>query len=89
MGQKTISGHNFDALRANRDNPTAALVLEDGTIFTGFGSVPPPPMLGSLLQYLNDWLSEIMTDPSYAGQIITFTFPHIGNVGANTKTLRP
>ena len=30
---------------------------------------------------------EIMTDPSYAGQIITFTFPHIGNVGANAKDL--
>ena len=37
MGQKTISGHDFDALSANRDNPTAVLVLEDGTIFTGFG----------------------------------------------------
>jgi len=37
MAQKTISGHDFDALRANRDNPTAALVLEDGTTFTGFG----------------------------------------------------
>ena len=37
MGQKTISGHNFDALGANRHNPTAALVLEDGTVFAGFG----------------------------------------------------
>ena len=30
---------------------------------------------------------EIMTDPSYAGQIITFTFPHIGNVGANEEDI--
>ena len=30
---------------------------------------------------------EIMTDPSYAGQIITFTFPHIGNVGANDEDI--
>ena len=37
MAQKTISGHDFDALRENWDNPTAALVLENGTTFTGFG----------------------------------------------------
>ena len=37
MGQKTKSDQYFSALRANRDNPTAALVLEDGSVFTGFG----------------------------------------------------
>jgi carbamoyl-phosphate synthase small subunit len=31
---------------------------------------------------------EIMTDPSYAGQIVTFTFPHVGNVGTNPRTTR-
>ena len=37
MGQKTKSDQYFSALRANWDNPTAALVLEDGSIFTGYG----------------------------------------------------
>ena len=37
MGQKTISGQNFDALRGKRDSKTALLILEDGTVFTGFG----------------------------------------------------
>ena len=37
MGQKIKSGQYFAALRANRDNPTAALVLEDGSVFTGYG----------------------------------------------------
>ena len=37
MGQKIKSDQYFSALRANRDNPTAALVLEDGSVFTGYG----------------------------------------------------
>ena len=62
----------------------AVLVLEDGTVFQGRG-------LGTFGQTLGEvcfntsmtGYQEILTDPSYAGQIITFTFPHIGNVGAN------
>ncbi len=64
--------------------PTACLALADGTIFygTGFGAT------GDTVAELcfNTAMSgyqEIMTDPSYAGQIVTFTFPHIGNVGVN------
>ena len=88
MGQKTISGHNFDALRANRDNPTAALVLEDGTMFTGFGFGAATSNVGEVCFNTSiTGYQEIMTDPSYAGQIVTFTFPHIGNVGANNKDL--
>ena len=88
MGQKTISGHNFDALRANRDNPTAALVLEDGTVFTGFGFGAATTNVGEVCFNTSmTGYQEIMTDPSYAGQIITFTFPHIGNVGTNSKDL--
>jgi carbamoylphosphate synthase small subunit len=60
----------------------AVLVLEDGTVFPGRG-------LGAFGQALGEvcfntpttGYQEILTDPSYAGQIITFTFPHIGNVG--------
>ncbi len=38
-----------------------------------------------MFQHGDDRYQEILTDPSYAGQIITFTFPHIGNVGANDE----
>ena len=88
MGQKTIAGHNFDAVRANRDDPTATLVLEDGTVFAGFGFGAATTNVGEVC--FNTSMSgyqEIITDPSYAGQIITFTFPHIGNVGTNSKDL--
>ena len=86
MGQKKISGHNFDALRANRNNPTAVLALQDGTIFRGFGFGAFTTNVGEVCFNTSmTGYQEIMTDPSYAGQIITFTFPHIGNVGTNSK----
>ena len=88
MEQKSISGHNFDALRANRKNPTAALVLEDGSVFTGFGFGATTTNVGEVCFNTSmTGYQEIMTDPSYAGQIINFTFPHIGNVGTNSKDL--
>ena len=88
MAQKTISGHDFDALRANRDNPTAALVLEDGTTFTGFGFGAATTNVGEVCFNTSmTGYQEILTDPSYAGHIINFTFPHIGNVGTNAKDL--
>ena len=42
-----------------------------------------------VLQHRMTGYQEIMTDPSYAGQIVTFTFPHVGNVGVNPTTTRP
>ena len=60
MGQKTISGHNFDALRANRDSPTAALVLEDGTIFTGFGFGAAAANVGEAVSYTHLTLPTIL-----------------------------
>ena len=84
MGQKTISGHNFNALRANRDNPTAALVLEDGTIFTGFGFGAAATNVGEVCFNTSmTGYQEIMTDPSYYGQIVVMTYPLIGNYGVN------
>jgi len=62
----------------------AAVVLEDGSVFWGHGAGVQGVALGEVC--FNTSLTgyqEILTDPSYAGQIITFTFPHIGNVGAN------
>ena len=67
---------------------TAALVLADGTVFWGRGLGIAGSSTGEVC--FNTSLTgyqEILTDPSYAGQIITFTFPHIGNVGANHEDI--
>ncbi|MEQ8398162.1 glutamine-hydrolyzing carbamoyl-phosphate synthase small subunit [Thalassobaculum sp.] len=67
---------------------TGALVLSDGTVFWGRGFGAAVTRVGEVC--FNTSMSgyqEILTDPSYAGQIITFTFPHIGNVGANPNDL--
>ena len=67
---------------------TAALVLGDGTVFWGQGVGAEGSAVGEVC--FNTSLTgyqEIMTDPSYAGQIITFTFPHIGNVGTNDEDI--
>ena len=73
-------------------NCNAALVLDDGTVFWGRGAGAMGLSSGctagevcfntSLTGY-----QEILTDPSYAGQIVTFTFPHIGNVGTNAEDI--
>ncbi len=63
---------------------TAALVLADGTVFWGHGLGATGRTVGEVLFNTSiTGYQEIMTDPSYAGQIVTFTFPHIGNVGTN------
>jgi carbamoyl-phosphate synthase small subunit len=66
---------------------TAALVLSDGSIFEGVAiGAEPPGGVASGEVVFNTALSgyqEVITDPSYAGQIITFTNPHIGNYGVN------
>lgn len=63
---------------------TAALVLADGRVFFGRGIGAKGETSGEICFNTSmTGYQEIMTDPSYAGQIITFTFPHIGNVGAN------
>ncbi|MCC0079862.1 MAG: glutamine-hydrolyzing carbamoyl-phosphate synthase small subunit [Rhodobacter sp.] len=65
--------------------PTACLVLADGTIFYGQGFGATGETVAELcFNTAMTGYQEIMTDPSYAGQIVTFTFPHVGNVGVNT-----
>ncbi|ARU00377.1 glutamine-hydrolyzing carbamoyl-phosphate synthase small subunit [Yoonia vestfoldensis] len=65
--------------------PTACLALADGTIFYGMGFGATGETVAELcFNTAMTGYQEIMTDPSYAGQIITFTFPHIGNTGVNT-----
>ena len=64
--------------------PTALLVLADGTVLEGFGIGATGHAVGEVcFNTAMTGYEEILTDPSYAGQIITFTFPHIGNVGTN------
>ena len=63
---------------------TALLVLTDGTVLEGFGLGATGHAVGEVcFNTAMTGYEEILTDPSYAGQIITFTFPHIGNVGTN------
>ena len=63
---------------------SAALVLADGTVFKGHGVGATGEVVGELVfNTAMTGYQEILTDPSYAGQLITFTFPHIGNVGTN------
>ena len=63
---------------------TAALVLADGTVFRGRGVGARGRRVGEVcFNTAITGYQEILTDPSYAGQIITFTFPHVGNVGTN------
>jgi len=65
---------------------TAALVLADGTVFWGHGLGAAGETVGEVCFNTSiTGYQEIMTDPSYAGQIVNFTFPHIGNVGANPE----
>src|ERR1700691_4315458 len=64
--------------------PTALLVLADGTVLEGIGFGASGRAVGEVcFNTAMTGYEEILTDPSYAGQIITFTFPHIGNVGTN------
>ena len=68
--------------------PTAMLVLADGTVIEGFGIGATGKVQAEVC--FNTALTgyeEILTDPSYLGQIVTFTFPHIGNVGTNDEDI--
>ncbi len=79
---KKISSHKISQIH------TGILVLEDKTIFKGVGIGYQGMATGEVC--FNTSLTgyqEIISDPSYAGQIINFTFPHIGNVGTNKEDL--
>ena len=71
-----------------QDKPTALLVLADGTVIEGKGIGATGKVQAEVC--FNTALTgyqEILTDPSYLGQIVTFTFPHIGNIGANDEDI--
>src|SRR6516165_4609346 len=88
----SISGRqpeHFDS-RAGWLEPktTAILVLADGTVLEGFGFGASGHAVGEVcFNTAMTGYEEILTDPSYAGQIITFTFPHVGNVGTNEEDI--
>ena len=69
-----------------QDKPTALLVLADGTVIEGKGIGATGKVQAEVC--FNTALTgyqEILTDPSYLGQIVTFTFPHIGNIGVRSS----
>ncbi|MGK0267146.1 MAG: carbamoyl-phosphate synthase small subunit, partial [Maricaulis sp.] len=70
----------------SQPNPTGALALSDGSVFVGQGCGASGIAIGELC--FNTAMTghqEILSDPSYAGQVVCFTFPHVGNVGANSE----
>ncbi len=80
--------HRQDESGWTDPKPTALLVLADGTVIEGFGLGAEGIADGEVcFNTAMTGYQEILTDPSYAGQIITFTFPHIGNVGANDEDI--
>lgn len=65
---------------------TGVLVLADGSIIWGHGFGASGSAVGELcFNTAMTGYQEVMTDPSYAGQVVTFTFPHIGNIGTNEE----
>ncbi len=70
------------------DEATAALVLADGSVFWGRGFGAVGEAVGEIcFNTAMTGYQEVLTDPSYAAQIVTFTFPHIGNVGTNLEDI--
>ena len=73
---------------AQPSGATGVLVLADGTILWGVGYGASGAAVGEICFNTSmTGYQEILTDPSYAGQVVTFTFPHIGNVGANPEDM--
>ncbi|MGB2304121.1 MAG: carbamoyl-phosphate synthase domain-containing protein, partial [Candidatus Puniceispirillales bacterium] len=75
---------SFDIFQPTPEKPTALLILDDNTILYGQGFGAEDIRVGEVCFNTSmTGYQEIITDLSYAGQIITFTFPHIGNTGTN------
>ncbi len=81
---KTNLTHIYLKDNLKKINPTGILVLNDGSFFKGYGFGYESTTTGEVCFNTSiTGYQEIISDPSYAGQIINFTFPHIGNVGTN------
>jgi carbamoyl-phosphate synthase small subunit len=76
------------ACKFKPEGANAALVLANGTVFWGLGFGAAATTVGEVCFNTSiTGYQEILTDPSYAGQIINFTFPHIGNTGTNAEDI--
>ncbi|AOZ70094.1 carbamoyl phosphate synthase small subunit [Rhodobacter xanthinilyticus] len=74
------------ASHQSSEKPTALIALADGQLFYGRGFGATGETVAELVfNTAMTGYQEIMTDPSYAGQIVTFTFPHVGNVGVTPE----
>ena len=83
MGDKGLNDKNQSEFASQA---TGAIALADGTVFLGTGSGAVGTAVGELcFNTAMTGYQEILTDPSYAQQVVLFTFPHIGNVGANVE----
>jgi carbamoyl-phosphate synthase small subunit len=80
------AAHPSAAPSTASERPTACIVLADGQVFYGEGFGASGEAVAELcFNTAMTGYQEIMTDPSYAGQVVTFTFPHVGNVGVNPE----
>ncbi|TQS73189.1 glutamine-hydrolyzing carbamoyl-phosphate synthase small subunit [Rhodobacteraceae bacterium] len=76
----------MSAIHQSSEKPTALIALADGQLFYGKGFGATGETVAELVfNTAMTGYQEIMTDPSYAGQVVTFTFPHVGNVGVNPE----
>jgi carbamoyl-phosphate synthase small subunit len=88
MNDTQAASHAGAASAWSEPKPTAVLVLADGTVIEGMGFGASGHAVGEVcFNTAMTGYEEVLTDPSYAGQIITFTFPHIGNVGTNEEDI--
>ena len=80
--------NKFSTVNKKLSRPEATLALADGTVFYGYSAGAEGETGGEVV--FNTSMSgyqEILTDPSYVKQMLTFTYPHIGNVGANSEDI--
>ena len=88
MPTATAHADSLPQFAPRPDGATAALVLADGTVIWGRGAGAEVSRVGEVVfNTAMTGYQEILTDPSYAGQIVTFTFPHVGNVGTNIEDI--
>ena len=84
MGKSKLHQSYIEIIKKN--NLSAVLILETGEVFHGSGYGKPGIKMGEVCFNTSmTGYQEIITDPSYNGQIINFTFPHIGNIGTNQE----
>ena len=83
---KQINQNINSKINLQKIDSNAILVLENGTCLKGFGLGYQGNAIGEVCFNTSiTGYQEIISDPSYAGQIINFTFPHVGNVGTNKQ----